>query len=130
MMVLFSLVALGMINSCYTMSTSPLASSSSMGSILVSTKELVMSKADKQSVCNKLNSRTFSSCIKTHFPIGSDYFSLKAQLLKDGFILAKGDEEKNRFYFIWSANNMANYKVVVLGGFDEYHRITQLKILP
>ncbi len=89
-----------------------------------------MSKANKHSVCNKLNSRIFSSCIKMHFPIGSDYSSLKAHLLKDGFKLAKGDEEKNRFYFIWSANNLANYKVVVLGGFDENHRITELKVLP
>ena len=130
MLVLFSLVALGMINSCYIMSSVPLASSSSMDSNLVSATEPVMSEANKQSVCNKLNSRTFSSCIKMHFPIGSNYCSLKAHLLKDGFKLAKGDEEKNRFYFIWSANNMANYKVVVLGGFDENHRITELKILP
>lgn len=89
-----------------------------------------MSKEFKHNECNKLNSRTFAPCIKTHFPVGADYFSLKAQLLKDGFKLAEGDEVRNRFYFIWSANNLANYKVVVLGGFDENHRITELKVLP
>jgi hypothetical protein len=124
-----SFVTLGVITSRFNMSSVPQGSRSAMVDVLVSATELVMGKENKPTECNKLNSQ-FSSCIRMQFPVGANYFGLKTHLLKDGFKWAEEDEKNNRFYFIWSANNLANYKVVVLGGFDKNYLITELKVLP
>lgn len=80
--------------------------------------------------CNKQDRDAFSSCMKKNFPVGSSYSDLKRYLAEQGFTQSKHPDhlKENRFYFFWRANDLSNYKVVVMGRYNNEIKIVEIDI--
>lgn len=80
--------------------------------------------------CNKRDRNAFHFCMKKNFPVGSSYLDLKRYLADQGFKQSKHPEDlkENKFYFFWWANDLSNYKVVVIGRYDSKLKIREIDI--
>jgi hypothetical protein len=69
--------------------------------------------------CNQCEAG-FSSCIKKNFPVGSNFLELRSYMKKIGFEEVKNPIylKKSVFSFRWSANNLANVKMIVSGRYN------------
>jgi hypothetical protein len=68
--------------------------------------------------------------MKKNFPVGSSYSDLKRYLEKQSFKQSKHPDhlKENRFYFFWWANDLSNYKVVVMGRYNNELKIVEIDI--
>lgn len=81
-------------------------------------------------VCNRGNKIEFSECLNQHIPIGSSYEELKLFLSKHGFFYAPNEPDKNnRFTFFWSANDLGNYKIGVIGLCDSELKVIEIRVI-
>jgi hypothetical protein len=69
----------------------------------------------------------FADCIKKNFPAGSSYVELSNYMEKIGFIKIKPNYlKKGVFVFDWSANNLANTKLIVSGQYNGKLQILEI----
>jgi hypothetical protein len=90
------------------------------------------SKPTGDMVCDKSNREIFYNCLIQYVPLGSSYEELKKFLILHDFSYSYKNPfpEKNyEFYFIWSANNIANYKIGVIGYTNSDFKVIEMEMI-
>lgn len=83
-------------------------------------------------ICDKSNSEIFYNCLIKYVQLGSSYEELKDFLKLHDFSSSDNNpfaEENYKFYFIWSANNLANYKIGVTGRTNSDFKIIEMGMI-
>lgn len=102
------------------------------GFILLIVIFMMPSLFEKYKECNKSFSQEFKACVYEKYPVGSNFLELKKFLESKGFKQAKNEpnEPKDFFYFFWWANDISNYKIIVVGNYNGDFRITRISTSP
>ncbi|EAZ89855.1 hypothetical protein CY0110_06204 [Crocosphaera chwakensis CCY0110] len=80
--------------------------------------------------CNRGNKEEFRDCLNQNIPIGSSYEELRLFLSEHGFGYTPNQPDKNnRFNFFWSANDLGNYKIAVIGLFDSELKVIEMEVI-
>ena len=69
-------------------------------------------------ICDKIGRKIFYNCLVKNIPLGSNYEDLNDFLVLHDFgslNLTPAPDEGYKFYFDRSANNIANYRIGVIG---------------
>lgn len=83
-------------------------------------------------VCDKSNKEIFYHCLIKHIPLGTSYEELKDFLvLHDFFYVYKTPEPDKdyKFYFRWDAEDLANYKIGVIGRTNSDLKVIEMKMI-
>ena len=88
-------------------------------------------RSNESDVCNKEDKNSFQTCINTRFPVGSDLSDLRRFLIEEGFLEVEelDDMNRKRFYFLWSTDDLSNYKIGVVGYYDSDCRIIAISVI-
>lgn len=83
-------------------------------------------------ICDKSSKEIFYSCLVENIPIGSSYEDLKKFLILHGFGYSINDPDPDRnheFYFLWDSNNLANYKIGIIGHCNSQLKVIEMKMI-
>ena len=93
-------------------------------------RKIIMKFDTDDQVCNRHKKEDFRECLKKYISVGTDFEILELFMKNHGFATYKNPlDENNRFYFIWSANNLGNYKIGVVGHCDTNKQIVEIKVI-
>lgn len=88
-------------------------------------------KFSKQNmICNRGNKEEFRDCLNQNIPIESSYEKLRLFLSEHDFVYAANQPDKNnRFNFFWTANDLGNYKIAVIGLCDSELKVIEMRVI-
>jgi hypothetical protein len=89
------------------------------------------SKPTGDMVCDKSNREIFYNCLIQYVPLGSSYEELRKFLVLHDFSSSKPNpikDGKYEFDFDWSANNIGNYQIGVIGHINSDFKVIKMEM--